>query len=312
MRQSTSETAKSETKGGTSFYLRFFLKDKPAIAGFVMIAVFLGWSLVEGIMQELGDLLKHQAYGWALLPSNPLALNFGSKLLQPSLANFPNDLFGTNFDGQSIFSRLLYAAPHDAEAPIIIVGSAIIIGMFLGTAAGYFGGWVDEVIMRATDAFLSLPALILAITVSVLLGPSFTSLIYALIIVWWPTYARFFRGQALTLREKGYVESSKLSGAGPLRILIRHIIPNSVDPIIAYATLDLGSVILFYSTLAFLGIGVSFNYPEWGAESSSGLGFFPAQWWWAIIPGILIAAVVIAFTLVGDRLQDLIGGRMSG
>ena len=88
---STSETAKSETKGGTSFYLRFFLKDKPAIAGFVMIAVFLGWSLVEGIMQELGDLLKHQAYGWALLPSNPLALNFGSKLLQPSLANFPND-----------------------------------------------------------------------------------------------------------------------------------------------------------------------------------------------------------------------------
>jgi peptide/nickel transport system permease protein len=130
-------------------------------------------------------------------------------------------------------------------------------------------------------------------------------------VIWWPTYARFFRGQALTLREKGYVESSKLSGAGSLRILIKHIIPNSVDPIIAYATLDLGTVILFYSTLAFLGIGVSFNYPEWGAESSSGLSFFPTQWWWSIIPGVMIAVVVIAFTLVGDRLQDLIGGRVS-
>ena len=303
--------AESESRGSFSFYLHFFTKDKAAFAGLVMIFLFLAWSLVEGIMQEVADLLHKPAYGWALIPSSPFVLDFNSKLLPPSLANFPNLLFGTNFDGQSIFSRILYAAPHDAIAPIVIVGSAILIGMFCGTAAGYFGGWVDEVIMRATDAFLSLPGLILAITVAVLLGPGFTSLLYALIVIWWPTYARFFRGQTLALREKGYVESSKLSGAGPLGILVKHIIPNSIDPIIAYATLDLGTVILTYSALAFLGIGVSFNFPEWGAESSSGLGYFPAVWWWSIIPGVVIALVVIAFTLVGDRLQDLISGRMN-
>ena len=302
---------KAESKGSLSFYLHFFIKDKPAFAGLVMIFLFLAWSLVEGIMQEVADLLHKPAYGWALIPSNPFVLDFQIKLLPPSFASFPNLLFGTNSQGQSILSRILYAAPHDAIAPIVIVGSAILIGMFCGTAAGYFGGWVDEVIMRATDAFLSLPGLILAITVAVLLGSGFTSLLYALIIVWWPTYARFFRGQTLSLREKGYVESSKLSGAGPLGILVKHIIPNSIDPIIAYATLDLGTVILTYSALAFLGIGTSFNYPEWGAESSSGLGYFPAVWWWSIIPGVVIALVVIAFTLVGDRLQDLISGRMN-
>ncbi len=308
---SSTEQSKSEPSGSLSFYFKFFARDKPALVGLVMIIVFLVWAFVEAIMQEIATLFHHEAYGWMLIPSNPFALNFGQKLLPPSLNQFPNLIFGTNYQGQSIFSRLLYATPHDAEAPIVIVGSAIIIGMLLGSASGYYGGWIDEVIMRATDAFLSLPALILAITVSVLMGPGFTSLLYALIIVWWPTYARFFRGQALTLRQKGYVESSKLSGAGSFRILLKHIIPNSIDPIIAYATLDLGTVILTYSTLAFLGIGISFNYPEWGAESSSGLGFFPAEWWWAIIPGLLIAIVVIAFTLVGDRLQDLIGGRMS-
>ncbi len=303
--------ARKESQGSISFYLHFFIKDKPAFAGLVLIVAFLGWALIEGIMQELAGLLHAPAYGWMLIPSNPLALNFNNVLLRPSLGNFPNFLFGTKSDGQSLFARILYAAPHDALAPILIVGSAILIGMFCGTAAGYFGGWIDEIIMRTTDAFLSLPGLVLAIAVAVLLGSGFTSLLYALIIIWWPTYSRFFRAQTLALREKGYVEASKLSGAGPLRILVKHIIPNSIDPIIAYATLDLGTVILTYSALAFLGIGVSFNYPEWGSEASFGLGDFPGDWWWAIIPGVVIALVVIAFTLVGDRLQDLVSGRMN-
>jgi peptide/nickel transport system permease protein len=128
-------------------------------------------------------------------------------------------------------------------------------------------------------------------------------------IIWWPTYARFFRAQALTLRNKAYVEASKLSGSSSFAILLKHIIPNSVDPIIAYATLDMGTVILTFAALAFLGIGVSSGYPEWGAESSIGLQFFPQQWWSSIMPGVVIAIIVVAFTLVGDRLQDLIGGR---
>jgi peptide/nickel transport system permease protein len=309
---------KGTPKEGLRFYFHFFRRDKPAFAGIIIISLFIAWGFIEGIVQEIGSLTGHASYGWALLPSNPFLLRTTSTfyaLQPPSLKDFPYFLFGTNFDGQSLLSRMLYATPHDVEAPIIVVGSAVLIGMFLGTASGYFGGWVDEVIMRVTDAFLSLPALILAIAVGFLFTGTplngFPSLLIALMVVWWPTYARFFRAQALTLRERGYVDSAKLSGSGSFRLLIRHIIPNSIDPIIAYMTLDLGSVILFLSSLAFLGIGVSIFYPEWGAESSFGLTFFPQDWWWAIIPGVVIAVIVIAFTLVGDRLQDLISGRMS-
>lgn len=303
---------------GLSLYLRFFIKDKVAFAGLVLIAVFLIWGTIEGIMQELQVIYPYgrlfgQPYGWALIPSNPFALNFSpSYVLQPpSFAHFPSFLFGTNIDGQSILARIMYAAPHDVEAPIIVVGSALVIGMFLGTASGYFGGWVDEAIMRLTDAFLILPTLVLAIYIGVLLGPdNFSSVLIALMIDWWPVYARFFRAQALTVRDRGYIESSKLSGIGSFRVLIKHVIPNSIDPIIAYAALDFGTVILSLALLAFVGIGISL-YPEWGQESTFGLDYFPAFWWWAVIPGAVIGAITAAFSLVGDRLQDMIGGRMT-
>lgn len=308
----TQTEKKKVSKSSFAFYVQFFARDKPGFVGLAIIGVFFAWALIEGIMQELAVVLHHPSYGWLLLPSDPFGL-YGNLISAspPSLSRFPNLIFGTNIEGQSLFSRILYATPHDAVAPVIIVSSAILIGMFFGTFAGYVGGWVDEVIMRATDAFLSIPGLILAIVLAILLGSNFNSLLYALMIVWWPTYTRFFRAQALTLREKGYVESSKLSGASTLRIVLRHIVPNSIDPVIAYMTLDIGSIILVYASLAFLGIGVGFNYPEWGADSSAGLQFFPADWWWAIIPGAVIAIVVVAFTLAGDRLQDLISGRMN-
>jgi len=312
------ETKTSETedvKQGARFYLDYIMKDKPAFAGTIVIVVFLGFALVEGVLQQLASYMKQSPqnsnYGTLLLPSNPIKLSFATKLLPPSLNDFPNYIMGTNFQGQSIFSRVLYATPHDAMASILVVGSAIFIGMFVGTAAGYLGGWADEVMMRLTDAFLALPAIVLAITISVLIGGGYTSLLVALLVIWWPTYARFFRAQALTLRNKGYVEASKLNGSSWLRILVKHIIPNSVDPIIAYATLDMGTVILTFATLAFLGIGVTSGYPEWGFESSQGLQFFPQQWWYSIMPGLVIALVVVAFTLAGDRLQDLIGGRIT-
>jgi peptide/nickel transport system permease protein len=309
----TSET--EEVKQGARFYLDYVMKDKPAFAGTIVIVFFLGFALLEGLLQQLASYMKQSPQnnnlGTLLLPSNPIKLSFGTKLLPPSLNDFPNYIMGTNFQGQSIFSRVLYATPHDAMASVLVVGSAIFIGMFVGTAAGYLGGWADEVMMRLTDAFLALPAIVLAITISVLIGGGYTSLLLALLVIWWPTYARFFRAQALTLRNKGYVEASKLNGSSWLRILVKHIIPNSVDPIIAYATLDMGTVILTFATLAFLGIGVTSGYPEWGFESSQGLQFFPQQWWYSIMPGLVIALVVVAFTLAGDRLQDLIGGRIT-
>ncbi|HXW37352.1 MAG TPA: ABC transporter permease [Nitrososphaerales archaeon] len=308
------EEKEVQVKEGAAFYFDYMRKDKGALGSMVVIVAFLAFGLVEGILQYAGSLFKDTALGWAILPSDPLsstATTFKSSLQPPSLVNFPANVLGTNFQGQSILSRLMYATPHDAAASLVVVGSAILVGMFLGTASGYFGGWVDEVMMRLTDAFLALPGLVLAITVAVLIGGGFTALLYALTLIWWPTYARFFRAQALTLRNKGYVEAAKLNGTSSLKILVKHIIPNSVDPVIAYATLDMGTVILTIAALAFLGIGVSSGYPEWGAESSAGLQFFPQQWWYAIMPGLLIGIIVVSFTLVGDRLQDLIGGRIT-
>ncbi len=300
-----------EVSAGLRFYFLYLRKDRAALVGVAMITVFLGWALIEGILQQVTALTGNKFYELMLVPANPNTLDFNHVLVAPTLNNFPAYLFGTNYLGQSILARMMYAAPHDALASLVVVGSAILIGMLLGTTAGYFGGWLDEGLMRLTDAFLSIPGIVLAIAIATLVGGGFTSLLYALMVVWWPTYARFFRGQALSLRDKAYVEASKLSGAGSGRILLKHIFPNSIDPIVAYATLDLGTVILTYSVLAFLGIGLTIGYPEWGAEASVGLSYFPYQWWPTIIPGVIIAAVVVAFTLVGDRLQDLIVGRLT-
>ena len=303
----------SRSEGTLSFYFRFFIRDKPALVGLIIILVFFVWSVIEGTAQELAILLHNPAYSYALLPSDPVSstINFNDQLQPPSLNHFPNLIFGTDQLGRSIFAEILYAAPHDAEAPLLVVGVAMVIGMFLGTAAGYFGGWIDEILMRLTDAFLALPILVFAIAVAVLFGSGYQDLLAALLLVWWPTYARFFRVQALTIRRRAYVESAKLSGIKSFWIILKHIIPNSIDPVIAYVTLDLGSVILLIAALAFLGVGVSFNYPEWGFISSIGLQYFPADWWWPIMPGIVIGIIVAAFTLAGDRLQDLISGRMN-
>jgi peptide/nickel transport system permease protein len=276
----------------------------------IIIAVFLLFSLVEGILQYVAVYARHPEWGWILLPSNPLTLNFPNSLAGPSLTHLSN-LFGANYEGQSILSQIMYAAPHDAIASVLVVASAIVIGMLMGIPAGYIGGWTDEVLMRVTDAFLAFPFLVLAIAFSVLLGNGFTTVLLALVLIWWPTYARYFRAQAISLKNRNFVEASKLSGIGPIRIMFRHIFPNSIDPVIAQATLDFGSVILLYSTLAFLGIGLQLGHPEWGAMSSSGVAYFPASWWWTMIPGLTIMVIVVAFSLIGDRLQDLVGGRLT-
>jgi peptide/nickel transport system permease protein len=290
------------------FYVKFISKDKPAIAGLAIIILFLLWSLVEGILEIIDSYVPRSHLAYVLLGENPLVSAFSRQLVAPSLHSL-SAIFGFDFNGGSIFLRLLYAAPRDAAAAILVVCSGIIIGMFVGTGSAYFGGWVEQVFMRLTDAFLALPALVLAITIGFLVGTGFSSVLVALTIVWWPTYARFFRAQAFALKNRGFVDEAKLSGVGPGRILWKHIIPNSIDPVIAYATLDIGNVILTYSALAFLGIGVQPPLPEWGAMAFDGLSYLPQVWWWSLFPGVVILIVVISFTLVGDRVQDLISGR---
>ena len=286
----------------------YVIHDVQALIGLIVITLFIVWSIIEGSLQIIGAYIKDPALGWALLPHNPIAPpNYALSLKPPSLSY----IFGTNFNGQDIFSRILYAAPKDAMAAFVVVGFAIIVGGLLGTVAGYFGGWLDEALMRITDAFLAIPGLILAIAISILIGPGFNSVLIALTVVWWPIYARLFRGQTLTLKYRGFVEVSRLFGASHIRIIFKHVFPNAIDPVVAYAALDFGTVILTYSTLAFLGIGVQPPYPEWGSMSSNGLSFFPGAWWYTLFPSFTILLIVISFILLGDKLQDIISGRLT-
>lgn len=289
---------------------RLLAKDKAALAGAVIIAVFLAWSLVEGILQAIDAYTRRTHYSTSILGGNPLALDFAHSLRPPSTKSF-SLLFGTDYYGHSIILSILYAAPRDALAGIVVVFTGILIGMLLGTSAALFGGWVETVFMRLTDAFLAVPALVLAIVIGILVGNGFDSVLIALTVVWWPTYARFFRGQALSLKRRGFIGAARLCGTGSFKIMFRHIVPNSLDPIIAYAALDFGNVILAYSALAFLGIGVQPPIPEWGEMTSSGLSYLPGAWWWSIFPSLIILAIVISFTLVGDRFQEVLSGRYS-
>jgi len=300
--------APTRRSSGFSHFNRILFKDRAALGGFIVILAFLAWSIFEGTLQIIDSITRRTDYAISVLGGNPLALDFSHSLLSPSTNSF-GLLFGTDYYGHSILLSILYAAPRDAGAGVLVVAMGMTIGMLLGTCAAYFGGWTETVFMRLTDAFLAVPALVLAIAVSIMVGTGFTSVLIALIIVWWPTYARFFRGQALSLKNRGFVSAARLCGTGSLSIMFRHIVPNSLDPIIAYAALDFGNVILSYSALAFLGIGVQPPIPEWGEMTSEGLGYIPATWWWSFFPSLVILAIVISFTLLGDRLQDVISGR---
>ena len=296
---------------GLRFIAGFIRRDKVALTGAIGIGIFFLFGLIQGIIEMVSDYTHNLALSYVILPSNPFTFNFANSLAPPTLASFPVGIFGYDETGRSILSRILYAIPKDALASVLIVTSAIVIGMFLGISAGYLGGWADEILMRVTDAFLAFPLIVFAVALSLILGNGYTVVLVALTIVWWPTYARFFRAQALTLKSRGYVEAARLSGLSPLSIIVKHIFPNAIDPIVAIATLDFGNVILVYSTLAFLGIGVQVGQPELGSMAASGLQYVPRSWWFPLFPSLVIMAIVVCYSLLGDRIQDMVGGRLS-
>lgn len=302
----TETSRKNKVKGTNHLveYVKLLIKDPSAIIGLIIVVAFLGWSLIQGTLELL---FGTSGLGIALLPHNPFLYNLSVKLEPPSTTY----LFGTNTYGEDILSRMLYAMPRDAFISVIVVLSAIIIGGVIGVISGYRGKYTDEIAMRFTDAFLSLPALILVIALSVLLNETITGVVLALVVVWWPIYARFFRAQTLKIKNLDYVKASKLNRVSFMRLFFRYLFTNSLDPVIAYAALDFGNVILTYSTLAFLGIGLEPPIPELGAMASNGVGTLPTGWWYAIFPGLAILIIVIGFVLVGDRMQDIISNRIN-
>ena len=243
---------------------------------------------------------------WALMvigvqwvaPYDPYAV-VGDRLSPPSGAHW----FGTDALGRDVFTRTLYGARYSLPISLVAILVSVGIGSALGGIAGYLGKWVDTVIMRIADITMSFPPILLAMAVAAALGPGLNNAVIAIIIVWWPIYARLMRGQVLSIKEREHVESAVSIGSSRARILTRHILPHSVTPTMVNATMDLGQIVLLIASLSFLGLGALPPSPEWGAMITEGAKSF-YQPWIAAAPGVAIVTVVLAINFLGDGLRD--------
>ncbi len=217
----------------------------------------------------------------------------------------PDHFFGTDELGRDVYSRVVHGARISLASAALIIGIACLIGMLLGTIAGYWGGWSDRIIMTLVDLVLAFPSLILALAVSAALGPGLRSAIIAAAAVWWPVYARLLRGITLQLAEMEYVTAARAMGASAPVIIRRHILPNAVYAIIVRISIDLGLAVLLLASLSFIGLGASAPTPEWGAMVAWGRLYFLTEWWIGGFPALAVTLVVVGITMLGDGLNDL-------
>jgi peptide/nickel transport system permease protein len=220
-------------------------------------------------------------------------------------------LFGTDDMGRDIFSRVIWGSRLSLAAAAVVLVLSTSIGILIGAISGYFGGKVDEILMRITDMFLAFPAMILAMVIASALGPSLLNAMIAISVVWWPWYARLIRAQILSIKTMEYVEAAKALGASNQRILWKYILPNCTAPLIIQATLDSGYAILTTASLSFIGVGALAPTPEWGSMISIGRSYILVQWWYPTFPGLAIFLAVAGFNLLGDGLRDILDPRLT-
>ena len=226
--------------------------------------------------------------------------NLDERLEQPT---FKHPL-GTDNLGRDILSRIIFGARISLKAAIVVVMISMSIGVPLGLIAGYFGGKIDDIIMRFADMILAFPSLLLAIAIVASLGPSLINALIAIALPWWPWYTRLMRSQVISVKEMQFVESARAIGASRWRIMFRHILPNCLSPIIVNATVDMGYVILAIASLGFLGLGTQPPAADWGVMVSDGREFFMKQWWISTFSGAAIFLTVLAFNLTGDGIRE--------
>jgi peptide/nickel transport system permease protein len=258
-----------------------------------------------GLLLSVGIVIVALAGPW-LTPHDPLAMDPSNRLTAPSALHW----LGTDDGGRDVFARVIYGARSSLLTALGILAIAAAIGTSIGLTAGYFGGWVDEVLMRITDMFLAFPALVLAMGLAAALGPSLFNAMIATAVVWWPWYARLVRGQALHLKNEAFVDAARVAGASGLRIATSHILRNCLTPIIVQMSLDIGYAILTLASLSFIGLGAQPPTPEWGSMVSIGRDYFLDQWWIVTFPGLAIFLSVMAFNLLGDGLQESLSPRL--
>jgi peptide/nickel transport system permease protein len=243
-----------------------------------------------------------------ITPPEPNKLNFKAKHLPPS----KDHLFGTNTRGQDIFGQVIYGARMSLMISAVVVVLSLAAGVPTGLIAGYFGGRADEVIMRATDLFLAFPPMLLPIAIAAALERNLINGLIAIAVSWFPWYTRILRAQVLVIKEELYVESARSMGVRDALIILRHVLPNSVSPLIIQASMDMGYAILFAAALSFIGLGAKPTDMEWGRMVTSARAEFIDFWWTATFPGLAIFVTVLGFNLIGDGLRDILDPRVRG
>lgn len=270
--------------------LGIVMSNRLSTTGFIIILIFIAIAILYTI------------FGNRIVPYNPLSINLSDVNARPSFAH----LFGTDQLGSDIFSRVIAAIPVDIGLSIFIVLISALIGLFLGTTAGYFRGIIEEVIMRITDLFFAFPPLVMSLAIAATLGRSLIIAAFSIIFVWWPPYVRLVRGSTLQVSTSDFITMSKVLNTKFSKILFRGILPNIMTTLVVYATMDIGTAMLTLSTLGFLNIGIPIQQPELGLMSSvlnTNLYLDPLE---GLIPAIFIFIIVMGFSLIGEGLAEII------
>jgi peptide/nickel transport system permease protein len=276
-------------------YARAYARSASSMAGLVIVVLFV---VVAGVGPWIVP-YPEDARG---------AVHLDRKLQPPSGAHW----FGTDEVGNDVYTRVVLGARVSLQIGLVITVVAALLGVPLGVVAGHLGGRVGEAIMRVTDVFLSVPALMLALAVVGALGPGILNAMIALSLVWWPGYVRLVQAKTLALGQETFVEAARASGAGRVRIVLVHLLPNCVSPIVVKASMDMGTAILTAASLGFIGLGAQPPHPEWGAMISHGRNYLPTWWWYSAFPGLAIYLTVLGFNLMGDGLRDLLDPKSRG
>ena len=278
------------TSNARTKFLRGLMKDPTMLFGLALLIAFTFLALFAPVLS----------------PEDPIHQNISASLTPPG-ADF---LLGTDKLGRDILSRILFGARISLFVGLAVVAGAGFFGSLVGLFAGYARGWADEVLMRVTDIFFAFPSLILAMAIAGALGPSLRNALIAVAVVSWPVYARLIRGQVLVLREQEFVQAAKAIGVSDTRIVLRHLLPNTLAPLLVQASFDMGAVILSVAGLSFIGFGAQPPTPEWGVMISEGRNYITTQWWLTAVPAAAILLLVAAFNLIGDGLRDLLDPRL--
>ena len=272
---------------------RFLILRSPlTVLGLILISIFVFAAIAAPVISPYTP--DKQALSQRLKPPNA------------------DHLLGTDNLGRDVLSRMIYGAQNSLKVGIFVVISAGLFGTIVGMLAGYFGGWSDELLMRVTDIFFAFPGLILAMAIAAALGQSLENAMIAIAVVSWPVYARLIRGQVLSLRQREFIEAARCIGVQPWRIMFRHLLPNTLAPLLVQGTFDLGGAILTAAGLGFIGFGAQVPIPEWGRMIADARNAVTTQPWLPFFPGFAILLTVAAFNLIGDGLRDVLDPRLRG